>query len=287
MRPENLWTDIFLDSGNPRETKDIKDLLGFLDGQTTNPTLVARNPHVEAALQEGKKFQKKELLHLYKGILESISFCIPKRSVSVEVYVDRSTTVKEMVTQGREMASWIPNAHIKFPITREGLRATRELLKEGIRVNMTLCFSQEQAAAVYSATQGAQRGDVFLSPFVGRLDDRKENGMDLIKNILRMYKKGDGHVKVLTASIRNTQHLLYAIFLGSDILTAPFAILKEWKNEGLLIPEKDFTYDTGGLREIPYREIDITQSWERHDIAHELTDQGLDRFSADWNTLML
>ena len=152
---------------------------------------------------------------------------------------------------------------------------------------MTLCFSQEQAAAVYSATQGAQRGDVFLSPFVGRLDDRKENGMDLIKNILRMYKKGDGHVKVLTASIRNTQHLLYAIFLGSDILTAPFAILKEWKNEGLLIPEKDFTYDTGGLREIPYREIDITQSWERHDIAHELTDQGLDRFSADWNTLML
>ncbi len=98
------------------------------------------------------------------------------------------------------MFSWIPNAHVKFPTSREGLEAAGRAVKEGLRVNMTLCFTQEQAAAVYSATAGAKKGDVFISPFIGRLDDRGENGMDLIENIQKMYGTGDGHVEVLTAS---------------------------------------------------------------------------------------
>ena len=90
---------------------------------------------------------------------------------------------EDMLPQGREMFSWIPNAHIKFPTSHEGLKAADQAVQEGLRVNLTLCFSQEQAAAVYAATKGAKKGDVFVSPFIGRLDDRGENGMDLIANI--------------------------------------------------------------------------------------------------------
>jgi len=93
---------------------------------------------------------------------------------------------------------------------------------------MTLVFSQEQAAAVYAATIGAKRGQVYLSPFIGRLDDRGEQGMDLIANIIKMYGAGDGHVEVLTASVRSLEHFTRAIELGSDIITSPFKVLKEW-----------------------------------------------------------
>ena len=88
------------------------------------------------------------------------------------------------------MFGWIPNAHVKFPTSAEGLKAAEKAIGLGLRVNMTLCFSQAQAAAVYAATRGARKGQVFVSPFIGRLDDRGENGMDLIANILRMYAKG-------------------------------------------------------------------------------------------------
>jgi len=156
-----------------------------------------------------------------------------------------------MLAQGREMFSWIPNAHIKFPTTHEGLTAAEHAIKEGMRINMTLCFSQEQAAAVYAATGGAQKGQVFVSPFVGRLDDRGGNGMTLIENILKMYKNSDGHVEVLTASVRTLEHFLYAIALGSDIITAPFKILKEWGEKGLPMPDENFIYNQKGLRPIP------------------------------------
>ena len=142
-----------------------------------------------------------------------------------------------MLAQGREMFSWIPNAHVKFPSSREGLSAAEQAVQKGLRVNLTLCFSQEQAAAVYAATRGAKKGQVFVSPFIGRLDDRGENGMDLIAHILRMYGKGDGHVEVLTASVRTMDHLLYALKLGSDIITAPLTLLKQWGEKGLPLPE--------------------------------------------------
>jgi transaldolase len=287
MRPKGLKTRIFLDGGNPEETKEAIDILGFLDGQTTNPTLISKNPEAKKRLSEGKRFSETEILSFYRGVVRTISAIVPEGSVSVEVYADSASTAEGMLRQGREMFSWIPNGHIKFPTSREGLKAAGEAVKEGLRVNMTLCFSQEQAAAVYGATTGAKKGNVFVSPFVGRLDDRGENGMDLIRHIITMYEKGDGHVEVLTASVRSMDHFLYALSLGSHIITAPFEILKEWGRVGLPVPGNDYQYDVKDLKPIPYREIDLSKDWQGYDIAHDLTVKGMERFSQDWNALIM
>ena len=285
MRPNNLKTKIFLDSGDPKETREIIKLLGFLDGQTTNPTLISKNPEAKARLEKGKKFTKEEIYSFYKSVVKEISLLIPDGSVSVEVYADKQTGTEQMLREGKEMFSWIPNAHIKYPTTGEGLASAERSAQEGMRVNMTLCFSQEQAAAVYAASKGAQKGQVFVSPFVGRLDDIGENGMDLIKNIITMYKKGDGHVEVLAASIRSMDHFLYSLKLRSDIITAPFKILKEWGQKGMPIRD-DFIYKTS-LRPIPYQQIDLNKPWQQYNIDHELTDKGMERFSLDWNSLVI
>lgn len=256
MRPVNLKTKIFLDGGDPNETREVINLLGFLDGQTTNPTLIAKTFQNSAG----------NPLDFYKKVVKEISQLIPDGSVSVEV-VD-----EDMLAQAKEMNSWIPNAHIKFPVNEAGLAAAEQAVKMSIRVNMTLIFTQEQAAAVYAATKG---GDVFVSPFVGRLDDKGENGMDLVKNILKMYQGSDGHVAVLTASVRNLNHFLQALVLGSDIITAPFKILKEWKEGGMQIPKS-----------IPYQDLDLNQDWHKFDVRHELTDKGIEKFASDWNALI-
>jgi len=286
MKPETLKTKIFLDSGDPKDTESILSLLGFLDGQTTNPSLIAVSPGAKERLLKGEKFSKKELFDLYKETVQQISSLIPEGSVSVEVYADKDTGANEMYEQGKEMFSWIKNAHIKYPTNKEGLKAAERSIKEGMRVNMTLCFTQEQAAAVYSATMGAKKGDVFISPFVGRLDDRGENGMQLIENILKMYTKGDGHVEVLTASVRNLNHFMAAINLGSDIITAPMKILIEWQEVGSLIPTKEYMYEKGELTDIPYKELNLKEPWEEFNIRHELTDKGIERFAEDWNNLI-
>ena len=286
MRPQNMKTRIFLDGGDQGETERITKLLGFLDGQTTNPTLISKNPEARKRLETGRKFNEKEILDFYRDVVKTISGLIPQGSVSVEVYADAYTSADTMLQQGKEMFSWIPNAHIKFPMTRDGLKAAERAVNERLRVNMTLCFTQEQAAAVYAATRGAKKGQVFVSPFIGRLDDRGENGMDVIDGIIRMYRKGDGHVEVLTASVRNIDHFLYALRLGSDIITAPYEVLKTWGEKGMPIPGDNYKYDVKSLRPIPYREIDLGKKWEDYDIRHELTDKGMERFSADWNALI-
>lgn len=286
MRPAALKTRIFLDGGNPDETRQIISLLGFLDGQTTNPTLISKNPEARARLARGEKFSAREVLEFYKGVVKEISDLIPNGSVSVEVYADALTPSEHMLSQGVEMFSWIPNAHIKFPTTKEGLGAAEQAVRKGLRVNMTLCFTQDQAAAVYAATSGAKRGGVFVSPFIGRLDDRGENGMDLIAHVLTMYRTGDSHVEVLTASVRTMDHFLYALRLGSDIVTAPFGILKEWAEKGLPIPGGDYIYDAKALSAIPGKTIDLGRPWSHYDIAHDLTDKGMDLFSRDWNNLI-
>lgn len=286
MRPRNLETKIFLDGGDPAETRETIRLLGFLDGQTTNPTLIAKNPAAQKRLSRGEKFSSEEILTFYKNIVQEISSLIPEGSVSVEVYADRATAAEAMMPQAREMYTWIPNAHIKLPTTHKGLQAAEKAIQEKMRVNMTLCFSQEQAAAVHAATRGVARGDVFVSPFVGRLDDRGENGMDLIGDILRMYREEKSPVEVLTASVRNLDHFLYAIALGSDIITAPFKILKEWAEKGLPMPDVDFAYTPKNFWSIPYQKIDCGKEWSLYNISHDLTDQGIDRFSQDWNNLL-
>ena len=283
MRPNGLKTKIFLDGGDPAETKRAIELLGFLDGQTTNPTLIAKNPEAKARLERGEKFSKTEIFDFYKQVVGEISALIPDGSVSVEVYADQETTADAMLEQGKEMFTWIPNAHIKYPTTSAGLSAAEHSVKDGLRVNMTLCFSQEQAAAVYAATRG---GEAFVSPFIGRLDDIGEYGMSLIANIRRMYKAGDGHTEVLAASVRTMDHFNQSLAVGADIITAPFSILEEWAKAGMPLPPTDFSYEHGDLKKIPYQDLDLNQPWSAYDIKHPLTDKGIDRFSADWNELI-
>jgi transaldolase len=305
MRPKNLKTKIFLDSGDPKDTKEVLAFLGFLDGQTTNPSLIASNPETKAHFEKIKagtrnigvqnvgaqNFEptqreslQKELLNFYKKIIQEIAEIIPKKSISIEVYADENTTTDQMFGQAVEMNSWIPNAHIKLPIIKNGLVVAQKLTAQGIKVNMTLCFTQEQAGAVYNATTG-KKGDVFVSPFVGRLDDRGEDGMSLIENILKMYQKGDGHVEVLVASVRTIEHFMCALKLGADIITAPLKILKQWRELGMPIPDSDYAHKTS-LKNIEYQEIALDKNWSEYNIAHELTDKGLEKFAGDWNGLV-
>ncbi|MEI8270962.1 MAG: transaldolase family protein [bacterium] len=286
MRPKELKTKIFLDSCDPAETKEIISILGFIDGQTTNPTLVAKNPYARERFEKGDKFTKEEIFEFYKKVIKEISVLIPDGPVSVEVYADENTTADEIFQQGKDIFNWIPNAQIKYPITKSGLEAGEMSIKECMRVNMTLCFNQEQAAAVYSATMGAKKGDVFVSPFIGRLDDIGENGMSLISNIIEMYKNGDGHSEVLSASVRTMDHFLASLALNVDIITAPLSILKEWGSMGMPIPKDINNFNFSALKDIHYKDIDLNKNWKDFDIKHQLTDKGLARFASDWNALI-
>lgn len=286
MRPQNLKTRIFLDGGDPRETREIIKLLGFLDGQTTNPTLIAKNPDAETRIARGEQFSEEEIYEFYKKVVQELSPMIRDGSISIEVYADKNTTAEAMLAQGRRFFTWIPNAHIKFPTTSEGLKAAETAVKEGLRVNMTLCFTQGQAAAVYAATRGARKGQVFISPFVGRLDDIGEDGMSLIRNIIQMYSDGDGHVQVLTASVRTLEHFFYALALKSDIITVPVKILREWASGGMKVPDPTYAYNAGKLKPIVYAHLDLDQPWQKFDIAHRLTDAGVRKFAEDWNALI-
>src|SRR6266702_6737840 len=200
-------TKILVDGGDPEETLRVKDLIGFVDGQTTNPSLIAKNPEIRERIASGHTLSPQEEKDEYRKIVQSISPLVGDAGVSIEVFADLNTTAEEMLGQGQEMFSWIPNAYIKYPCTPEGLRAAQMSVQKNFRVNMTLCFSQEQAAAVYAATRGSKQ-PVYVSPFVGRLDDQGEDGMDLVRNIKKMYERSDGHVHVLAASIRTINHLL-------------------------------------------------------------------------------
>ena len=125
------------------------------------------------------------------------------------------------------------------------MRAAEQSVGSNIRVNVTLCFSQAQAAAVYAATKGA-KVPVYVSPFVGRLDDIGENGVDLVANIKRMYAIGDRHVAVLAASIRNLEQLLYCFSLETDLVTVPAKVLDDWARHGFPMPDGNFRYSATG-----------------------------------------
>lgn len=278
-------TKIFLDSGDPQQTSTILDVLGFLDGQTTNPSLIAKSPGAQERTAAGNPFSTEELLAFYKETVMQIRSLVPTGSISIEVYADATTTAAEMIAQAEQMNQWIAGAHIKLPTTTAGLEAASQLVKQGMNVNMTLVFTEEQAAAVYSATQGAERGQVYLSPFIGRLDDKGQDGMSLIHNIIELYNDGDGHVEILAASLRNMNHLHACLGAGVDIATVPFTLLKEWAGEGAEV-DSSFEYDAGDLAPIEKKELDLSAPWDSFDIQHDLTDAGLQRFADDWNALL-
>ena len=137
---------------------------------------------------------------------------------------------------------------------------------------------------MYAATKGTKE-PVYVSPFVGRLDDIGQNGMDVVRNIKRMFSKGDGHVLVLAASIRSLEHLLYCFALETELTTVPAKILELWANKNFPMPDKQFQYKTSGTP-IPYEELDLEQDWERFDIQHELTRKGIEKFAADYRATL-
>jgi len=283
-------TKILVDGGDPDETLRVKKLLGFVDGQTTNPSLVAKNPEIQQRIASGKSLTSQEEEDEYRKIVQTISSFVGDAGVSIEVFADLDTSAEEMLAQGERMFTWIPNGYIKYPCTREGLRAAELSVRQQIRVNVTLCFSQEQAAAVYVATKGSKE-PVYVSPFVGRLDDRGENGIDLVKNIKTMYRNGDGHVHVLAASIRSIDHLLASFALDSELVTVPAKVLEKWAADKFPMPARDFSYKPVGpsgdpLKTISYKELDLNLPWQSFDISHELTTRGIQKFVADYRSTL-
>jgi len=188
----------FIDSANIDEIREAASL-GILDGVTTNPSLVAK---------EGKNFRQllDEILSIVDG------------PVSAEVV---STDREGILTEARELAAIHRNIVVKVPLIREGLKAVRQLTDEGIRTNVTLCFSPTQALLA------AKAGATYISPFVGRLDDISIDGMELIEQIVTIYGNYEFGTQVLVASIRHPLHVLQAALMGADVATIPFKIIDQ------------------------------------------------------------
>jgi transaldolase len=206
----------FIDTGNIEEIKEGLRL-GMVDGVTTNPTLVAK--------------EKKDFDTVVKEILEIVT-----GPVSLEVV---SLNADGMVKEGRKLAKLADNVVIKVPMIPEGLKATKILSEEGIRVNQTLVFSPLQAL------MAAKAGAAYVSPFVGRLDDISQVGMDLVEQIIAIFDNYDFDCEVIVASVRNPIHVLDAAMMGADIATIPFSVLMQLAK-------------------------------------HPLTDIGVEKFLADW-----
>jgi transaldolase len=189
---------IFLDTGNIKEIREAANY-GILDGVTTNPSLVSK---------EGRDF--KDLLVEICGVVDG--------PISAEVV---SVEADAMVKEGRELAKIHKNIVVKCPLIPEGLKATKRLASEGIRVNVTLCFSPTQALLA------AKAGAWCVSPFIGRLDDISSDGMELIRQILTIFENYAFPTLVLVASVRHPQHVVEAALAGGHISTIPFKVYKQ------------------------------------------------------------
>ena len=186
------------------DSADITDIrkalaLGLCDGVTTNPSLVAKT---------GRKFSE---------VLKEITSIVPG-PVSAEV---TALDYEGMMSEARKFAKVADNVVVKVPLVVEGLRAVRDLSAEGIRTNVTLCFSPVQALLA------AKAGATYISPFVGRLDDISEDGMALIAQILEIYRNYDFATKVLVASVRHPIHVLESARLGADVATLPYSVIEQ------------------------------------------------------------
>jgi transaldolase len=190
--------ELFLDTASVAEIRTMWEI-GILDGVTTNPSLVAK---------EGRKFED--------VLREICALGVP--SVSAEVV---ATDTDGMLREGRHLAQIHPSIYVKCPMTPAGLTATKTLAKEGIRVNMTLVFSANQALLA------AKVGATYVSPFIGRLDDQGQVGMDLIRDIVTIYRNYAYKTKVLVASVRHPVHVLEAAKVGGDIATMPYGVMEK------------------------------------------------------------
>lgn len=207
----------FIDTANLDEIKEAVEL-GLIDGVTTNPSLVAKEGDID-----------------FKEHIAAICKLV-KGDVSAEV---TALDTAGMISEGRELAKIADNVVIKVPLTLDGLKACRTFRSEGTKVNVTLCFSAAQALLA------AKAGASYISPFIGRLDDIGQNGMQLIEEIVQIYGNYNFETEVLAASIRHPMHIVDCALAGADVATIPFKI--------------------------------ITQL-----VKHPLTDKGLEGFLADW-----
>lgn len=187
---------IFIDTADIGEIREAH-ALGVLDGVTTNPSLVAKT---------GKPF---------RSVLEEICDLV-KGPVSAEVV---STECAGMMDEARDLAKIAKNIVVKLPLIPEGLKATKLCTEEGISTNVTLCFSPTQAWLA------AKAGATYISPFVGRLDDISHTGMELVEQILAIYRNYDFETQVLVASVRHPQHVVEAAMLGAHVATIPFPVI--------------------------------------------------------------
>ena len=209
----------FIDTADIDEIREAASL-GILDGVTTNPSLVYK---------AGKDFRK-----LLDEILEIVD-----GPVSAEVI---ATDYEGILKEAREYASIHKNIVVKVPLIKEGLKAVKTLSNENINTNVTLCFSPMQALLA------AKAGATYISPFIGRLDDISINGMELIEQIVQIYRNYSYDTQVLVASVRHPLHVVEAALIGADVCTIPFAVINKLFN-------------------------------------HPLTDNGLDKFLSDWKKL--
>jgi transaldolase len=207
----------FIDTANVDEIRDAKNM-GMADGVTTNPTLIAR---------EGRDFRE-----IINEICEIVDGPISAEVISLEA--------DGMVREARDLAAIHPNIVVKIPMTIDGMKAVRTLSSEGIGTNVTLVFSPLQAL------MAAKAGATYVSPFVGRLDDLSQDGMNLVEQILTMYTNYGFETEVIVASVRNPLHVLSAAMMGAHIATIPFKVLDKLA-------------------------------------AHPMTDKGIEAFLADWN----
>jgi len=210
--------EFFLDTANLDEIRDAASY-GILDGVTTNPSLVSMEGE-----QKGFKELVKEICDIVDG------------PVSAEVL---STDIERMLDEARDLARIDERVVVKMPLTDDGIKATKIVSDEGINVNVTLCFSSSQALVA------AKAGAAYISPFVGRLDDISESGMQLIRDIVDIYDNYNFKTKVLVASVRHPDHIVQSAKAGAHVATMPYKIFKQL-------------------------------------LKHPLTDIGLERFLADW-----
>jgi len=192
----------FIDTANLDEIREAKEL-GMIDGVTTNPSLVAK---------EGCK-NREDFKKLIYEICEVV-----QGPVSAEVV---STDVDGMVKEAKELAEIHQHVVVKIPMITDGLKATRQLAEAGIKINVTLVFSPLQALLA------AKAGATYVSPFVGRLDDISQTGMELVAQILEIYQNYIFETEVLVASIRNPLHVLEAAQMGADVATIPFKVISQ------------------------------------------------------------
>lgn len=207
---------LFIDTADINEIKEA-NAMGILDGVTTNPTLIAKT---------GRDFKS-----VVRDILKEVKGPVSLETVSLDA--------PGMIKEGRFLKEFGQNVVVKIPATTEGLKAIKQLRSEGIQTNCTLCFSPNQALLI------AKAGSTIVSPFVGRLDDISETGMDLIRDVVQIYKNYGYTTEVLVASVRNPIHVKEAALAGAHICTLPFAVIKQL-------------------------------------MQHPLTESGLSRFLKDW-----